>query len=67
MPVATGAATSARLSSPRGVAIEPVTGAIVFADSGNHAIRRIDPSGTISTIAGTGTAGAAGRKTPAPA
>ncbi|MCE2717020.1 MAG: hypothetical protein LW696_07085 [Alphaproteobacteria bacterium] len=46
------AATSAPLSSPRGVQVDSL-GNIYIADYGNHCIRRFILGGTISTIAGT--------------
>ncbi|HET6812031.1 MAG TPA: hypothetical protein VFH50_13585, partial [Acidimicrobiales bacterium] len=52
-----GAATSAELSSPRGVAVDG-HGNLYIADYGNNVVRVIAPAGTISTLAGTGTAGA---------
>ena len=48
-----GLATSARLSSPRGVYID-ITGNIYIAEESNHIIRKIDTSGLITTVAGTG-------------
>ena len=59
-----GPATGARLDNPQGIAID-ADGTLYFADSGNHRIRRIDPSGAISTIAGTGVAGFSGDGGPA--
>ena len=35
-------------------------GSIYIADRDNNRVRRVDPSGIISTIAGTGTAGSGG-------
>ncbi|MFH1568234.1 MAG: hypothetical protein ABIL09_09575, partial [Gemmatimonadota bacterium] len=53
------AASSARLNSPRGVYV--TSGGIIYiADTGNHRIRRVSATGTITTYAGTGTAGYAG-------
>ena len=49
-----GAATSARLSFPRGVAVDGA-GNLYIADASNHRIRKVDTSGNISTVAGTGT------------
>lgn len=50
-----GAATSARLNSPKGVALDS-SGNLYIADTSNHRIRKIDSTtGNISTIAGTGT------------
>jgi DNA-binding beta-propeller fold protein YncE len=45
-----GAATEAALDSPLDVAIAE-DGAIFISDSGNQRIRRVDPSGVISTVA----------------
>lgn len=53
-----GAATSAGLSAPVGVAVGPA-GDIYIADTGNHRIRRV-AGGLISTVAGNGTPGAVG-------
>lgn len=53
-----GAPTSAKLSQPHEVLLAP-GGLIYIADTGNSRIRLIE-DGTISTIAGTGTQGAAG-------
>jgi streptogramin lyase len=39
----------------------------VFVDTGNHRVRRVDPSGVVTTIAGTGTAGYSGDGGPATA
>ncbi|MCB4792555.1 MAG: carboxypeptidase regulatory-like domain-containing protein [Elusimicrobia bacterium] len=50
-----GSATSAQLASPRGVAVD-ISGNVYIADSGNQRIRKINASGIITTIAGTGTA-----------
>jgi sugar lactone lactonase YvrE len=54
-----GAATSAKLNLPRGLAFD-ATGNMYIADWGNNAIRKIDGSGVISTYAGTGTLGYSG-------
>jgi sugar lactone lactonase YvrE len=55
-----GAATSARLRTPEGVALA-ANGDLYFADTGNHAIRKVSAAtGIISTYAGTGTAGSTG-------
>ena len=57
------AATSAKLSSPQGLASTP-TGDLVIADSGNNVIRLLSLTsgtiGSINTIAGTGVAGYSG-------
>jgi streptogramin lyase len=50
---ADGAAAEARFDTPCGIALAP-DGAILVADSGNHRIRRVDASGIVTTIAGTG-------------
>jgi hypothetical protein len=47
-----GPATSATLSGPSGVAVEP-DGGFVIADEANARIRSVAPDGTISTLAGT--------------
>lgn len=48
-----GPATAARLTGPCAVAVDP-QGGVLLCDSGNNRVRRVDPSGTISTIAGNG-------------
>ena len=50
-----GDAEDAQLSAPQGIAFGS-DGALYIADSGADKIRRISPQGTISTVAGTGTA-----------
>lgn len=57
-------AQQATLRLPSDVALGP-DGEVYVADRGNHAIRRIDPWGTISTVAGTGEEGASPSGTPA--
>jgi len=54
-----GVATSARLNAPESVSIS-ASGELYIADAGNNRIRRVSTGGTITTVAGTGTAGAAG-------
>ena len=51
-----GAATAAWLNGPVGVAVD-ASGNIYIADTGNNRIRKVDASGEISTVAGTGTPG----------
>lgn len=48
-----GPATAAGVGSPRGLAIDS-TGNIYIAELGNKRIRRVSPTGSITTIAGTG-------------
>ncbi|RKP54029.1 hypothetical protein D7Z26_11610 [Cohnella endophytica] len=54
-----GLATSAQLNGPRGVAIDS-DGNLYIADTGNHRIRKVDPSGIVSTLVGNGVAGYSG-------
>jgi len=51
-----GAGVQARFSNPQGVAVD-AGGAVFVADAGNNRIRRIAPDGTVTTVAGDGTAG----------
>jgi len=51
-----GPAVDAKLSLPQGVALDSA-GNLYIADTGNHVIRKVDTSGKITTIAGTGVAG----------
>jgi sugar lactone lactonase YvrE len=53
------AATAAVLDSPTGVAVDS-TGNLYIADRHNHRIRMVTPAGTISTVAGSGTASFSG-------
>ena len=48
-----GPAVDAHLTGPRGVAVD-AAGNLFIADSSNHRIRKVDPSGTITTVAGSG-------------
>ena len=59
-----GPATLSRLYRPRGICMDD-QGAILIADSFNDRVRKIDPSGEITTIAGTGEAGFSGDGGPA--
>src|SRR5215468_2130486 len=59
-----GQATKARLDNPFGVARGP-DGALYVCDSMNHAIRRIDRNGVITTVAGAGKKGYSGDGGPA--
>jgi hypothetical protein len=54
-----GPGTAAELNMPMGVAVQP-DGSVLIADSNNHRIRRVAPSGTITTVAGNGQEGFAG-------
>ncbi len=58
------AATAAQLRFPAGVAID-VSGNIFIADQSNNRIRKINTSGIITTVAGTGAAGFSGDGGPA--
>ncbi len=59
-----GPASSATLAFPTGVTVD-ASGRVLIADSGNNVIRRVDTSGVISTVAGSGTAGFGGDGGPA--
>jgi trimeric autotransporter adhesin len=54
-----GAATSATFNTPYGVAVDSA-GNVYIADFLNHAVRKVNTSGTISTVAGTGIFGFSG-------
>lgn len=51
-----GAAKEARLAGPKGVALAP-DGSLYIADTENHAIRRVDRRGVMTTVAGDGKRG----------
>ena len=61
-----GSALAASLFSPSGVLVDP-SGNIFILDRANQRIRKIDPFGRITTVAGTGTAGFSGDGGPATA
>ena len=54
-----GAATNASLNSPQGVTVDP-SGNLFVADTSNNRVRKVDVTGIITTVAGTGTGGFAG-------
>ncbi|MFZ9595287.1 MAG: hypothetical protein ACO3A2_04330 [Bdellovibrionia bacterium] len=47
-----GNSTSAQFNTPKGITIDP-SGNLYVADYGNHTIRKISPSGVVTTLAGT--------------
>ena len=49
-----GAGTRARFNQPRGLAVDS-SGNVYVADTYNHSIRKIDPAGNVTTVAGTPT------------
>ncbi len=59
-----GPATSASLDEPLGVAVDGA-GNLFIADRGNHRIRKVSTNGTITTVAGNGTADFSGDSGPA--
>jgi len=59
-----GMATNAQINEPYCVTIDKI-GNLYFTDNWNRRIRKINTSGTISTIAGTGTLGFSGDGSPA--
>lgn len=46
-----GSGTAARFNSPQGVAVDRA-GNVYVADTANHTIRRVTPTGIVTTIAG---------------
>jgi uncharacterized protein (TIGR03437 family) len=59
-----GPAINAQLNTPTAVALDG-SGNLYIADAGNNVIRLVSPGGSISTIAGNGTAGYSGDGGPA--
>ena len=59
-----GPATSARLFSPAGLALDNA-GNLFLLDQGNHRIRKVNTAGVISTVAGNGSGGFSGDGGPA--
>ena len=56
-----GPAAAAPLDSPTGVSADPVvTGRVYIGDTHNQLVRVVDPTGNVSTFAGTGVAGFSG-------
>jgi sugar lactone lactonase YvrE len=51
-----GQGAVARFNTPSGLAVD-ADGNLYVADTGNNAIRRVAPDGTVATVAGTGRAG----------
>jgi len=58
-----GPSTQARLTGPNGVAVDS-TGNLFIADRADNRVRKVTPSGTITTIAGTGRTGGGGDNGP---
>lgn len=54
-----GPAASALLNRPLAITGD-ATGSLYIADAGNHRVRKVEPSGVIRTVAGTGTPGYGG-------
>jgi NHL repeat len=61
-----GPATAAQLNTPSWLEVMP-DGGFLIADTHNQRVRRVAPDGTITTVAGTGTAGSSGDGGPATA
>src|SRR5262249_36809899 len=59
-----GPGTQAQLNGPTRMRTGP-DGNLYFCDTNNHAVRRLDANGTITTIAGTGRLGYTGDNGPA--
>jgi YD repeat-containing protein len=59
-----GPATQAMIYSPKGITCDD-QGNLYIADSSNHRIRKVDPAGIITTIAGSGNYGFSGDDGPA--
>jgi hypothetical protein len=54
-----GPATAAQLNAPQGVAVS-ADGAVFIGDTGDQAVREVDTTGTMTTLAGNGTPGFSG-------
>ncbi|MDP9438283.1 MAG: hypothetical protein M3P49_06020 [Actinomycetota bacterium] len=59
-----GPAAKAKLNRPSSVVVA-ADGTVYFADTGNHRVRKVDPSGLLTTVTGDGTQGFAGDGGPA--
>lgn len=59
-----GPAAEAQLDDPADIALAP-DGSLYIADRGNFRVRRVDPTGTITTVAGTGDSASSGDDGPA--
>lgn len=59
-----GPATEALLSVATGIAVD-MSGNLYIADRSNRVVRRVDPTGTITTVAGNGSSGTGGDGGPA--
>ncbi len=59
-----GPAKSAQIGRPYGLVVDS-SGVVYFSDTQNNVVRKIAPDGTISRVAGTGTAGFSGDTGPA--
>lgn len=53
---ADGIGTNALFKTPFAVAADPLSGIVYVADHSNHRIRAVSPSGSVSLVAGSGTA-----------
>ncbi len=63
-PVEGGSALSAQLNRVHGLAVDS-TGNLYIAESASHRVRKVDPRGIITTVAGNGTPGYSGDGGPA--
>lgn len=59
-----GSATAARMNSPIGLTVDD-DGTLYVVENGNNIVRKISPTGIITTVAGTGTFGDSGDGGPA--
>ncbi len=62
-----GPAREARLDGPLRLVVDRARDEVFICDTGNHAIRKVDAQGTITTVAGAGTPGFSGDGGPATA